>query len=271
VLVPAQLEAMIAHPRWAGADLASLRTISTGSTLVPERLTHAVHARGIPLIQVWGATETAPIAACLHADEALRKAGSTGRAAAGCELRVVDADGRDVAPGASGEILVRGRNVMRGYWRSGEASARALAGGWYHSGDSGHVDAEGFLTIDGRLRDMIISGGENISPAEIERVLLACPDIAEAAVVGRPDARWGEAVVAVVAPAPGATLTRERVLALCSGRLARFKHPKDVLVIAALPRTALGKVRKEALRQLVGAPPGAEPGALTTAHQERIE
>ena len=271
VLVPAQLEAMIAHPRWAGADLASLRTISTGSTLVPERLTHAVHARGIPLIQVWGATETAPIAACLHADEALRKAGSTGRAAAGCELRVVDADGRDVAPGASGEILVRGRNVMRGYWRGGEASARALAGGWYHSGDSGHVDAEGFLTIDGRLRDMIISGGENISPAEIERVLLACPDIAEAAVVGRPDARWGEAVVAVVAPAPGATLTRERVLALCSGRLARFKHPKDVLVIAALPRTALGKVRKEALRQLVGAPPGAEPGALTTAHQERIE
>ena len=253
VLVPAQLEALIAHPRWASADLSSLRTISTGSTFVPKRLIDAVHARGVPLIQVWGATETAPIAACLHADEARAKAGSTGRAAAGCELRIVDAAGRDVAPGASGEILVRGRNVMSGYWREPRMSAEALQGGWFHSGDSGHFDAEGFLTIDGRLKDMIISGGENVSPAEVEAALLACADIAEAAVVGRPDARWGEAVVAVVAPKPGATLTRERVLAIIDARLARFKQPKDVLIVDALPRTALGKVRKEEVRQLVAA------------------
>jgi len=265
VLVPAQLEAMIAHPRWRNADFSSLRMISTGSTMVPERLIRAVHARGVPLILVWGATETAPIAACLHAEDAVRKAGSTGRAAAGCELRIVGADGRDAAPGASGEILVRGRNVMSGYWRDPQGTAKALAGGWYHSGDGGHFDAEGYLTIDGRLKDMIISGGENVSPAEVEGVLLACPDIAEAAVVGRPDARWGEIVVAVVAPRPGATLQRERVLALFDGRLARFKHPKEVLVVDALPRTALGKVRKEDVRQLVARPEQA------ATREERIE
>ena len=266
VLVPAQLEAMIAHPRWATADLASLRMISTGSTLVPDRLIRAVHARGVPLILVWGATETAPIAACLHVEDAMRKAGTTGRAAAGCELRVVDAAGCDVAAGASGEILVRGRNVMSGYWHDETASANALAGGWFHSGDSGHFDADGFLTIDGRLKDMIITGGENVSPAEVEAVLFECPDIAEAAVIGRPDVRWGEAVVAVVAPAPGATLTRERVLALFGDRLARFKHPKDVLVVDALPRTALGKVRKEDVRRLVA----SRLAALATTNEERI-
>ena len=268
VLVPAQLETMTAHPRWATADLSSLRMISTGSTLVPERLIRAVHARGVPLVLVWGATETAPIAACLQAGDAMRKAGSTGRAAAGCELRIVDAAGRDVAPGASGEILVRGRNVMSGYWHDETASANALADGWFHSSDSGHFDAEGFLTIDGRLKDMIITGGENVSPAEVEAVLFECPDIAEAAVVGRPDVRWGEAVVAVVAPAPGATLTRERVLALFGDRLARFKHPKDVLVVDALPRTALGKVRKDDVRRLVANRLAAV--ATTTTNQERI-
>lgn len=251
VLVPAQLEALMAHPRWAGADLSSLRMLSTGSTLVPERLIRAVHARGIPLVQVWGATETAPIAACLHADEAVGHAGAAGRAALGCELRIVDVEGRDQPAGRSGEILVRSASLMSGYWRDPAATATALAGGWYHSGDSGHLDAEGYLTIDGRLKDMIISGGENVSPAEVEGVLLGSPDIAEAAVVGRPDARWGEAVVAVVAPAPGAAPTREHVLALFQGRLARFKHPKHVLFVDALPRTALGKVRKEDVRRLV--------------------
>ncbi|MDP1648506.1 MAG: AMP-binding protein [Rubrivivax sp.] len=266
VLVPAQLDAMIAHPRWAHADLSSLRMISTGSTMVPERLIRTVHARGVPLVLVWGATETAPIAACLHADEAMRKVGSTGRAAAGCELRIVDAAGRDAAPGSSGEILVRGRTVMSGYWRDAPATARALAGGWYHSGDSGHFDDDGYLHVDGRLKDMIISGGENVSPAEVEAVLLECPAVAEAAVVGRADERWGEAVVAVVTAAPGATLTAERVMALFDGRLARFKQPKQVFVVDALPRTALGKVRKEEVRQLV-----ARLGAAAPIHVGRIE
>ncbi len=265
VLVPAQLDAMLAHPRWPTADLSSLRMIATGSTQVPLRLVAAVHERGVPLVQVWGATETAPIAACLHAHEALRKAGSTGRAARHCTLRVVGPDGEDVAPGVPGEVWVRGANLMSGYWDDPQASAAALAGGWFHSGDLGHLDPEGFLTIDGRLKDLIISGGENISPAEVEAVLLDCPDIAEAAVVGRADARWGEIVVAVVAPAPGATLERERVLALFEGRLARFKHPKEVVFVSALPRTAIGKVRKEDVRRLVERLAGA-----AATNEERV-
>lgn len=252
VLVPAQLDAMIAHPRWAGADFSSLRMIATGSTLVPQRIIRAVHERGVPLVQVWGATETAPIAACLHADEAMPRAGTTGRAARHCQLRIADPSGEEVPVGSAGEVWVRGANVMSGYWKDPEASARALAGGWFHSGDLGHLDADGFLTIDGRLKDMIISGGENVSPAEVEGVLLDAPEIAEAAVVGRPDARWGEVVVAVVAPRPGRTIDRARVLALFEGRLARFKHPKEVFFVTELPRTALGKVSKEDVRQLVG-------------------
>jgi fatty-acyl-CoA synthase len=253
VLVPAQLDAMLAHPRWPDTDLASLRMVTTGSTQVPARIIRGVHARGVPLVQVWGATETSPIAACLHAGEAIAKAGSTGRAARHCELRIADVAGHALPAGVPGEVWVRGANVMSGYWNDPEASARALADGWFHSGDLGHLDEAGFLTIDGRLKDMIISGGENVSPAEVEAVLLDCPDIAEAAVVGRSDSRWGEVVVAVVAPAAGATLERDRVLALFDGRLARFKIPKDVIVVDALPRSALGKVRKEDVRQLVAA------------------
>jgi fatty-acyl-CoA synthase len=167
VLVPAQLDAMMASPRWRSADLTSLRMITTGSTLVPMRIIRAVHERGLPLVQVWGASETAPIAACLHAQEAFGRAGSTGRAARHCQLRIAGVSGEPLPPGVSGEVWVRGANVMIGYWNDPEASARALAGGWFHSGDLGHVDSEGFLTIDGRLKDMIISGGENISPAEV--------------------------------------------------------------------------------------------------------
>jgi fatty-acyl-CoA synthase len=265
VLVPAQLDAMLASPRWTEADFSSLRMISTGSTQVPMRIIRAVHARGVPLIQVWGATETAPIAACLHADEAMRKPGSTGRAARHCELRIAGVGGEELPPGTPGEVWARGANVMSGYWDDPEASAKALAGGWFHSGDLGHLDEEGYLTIDGRLKDMIISGGENVSPAEVEAVLLDCPDIAEAAVVGRPDPRWGEVVVAVVVPAPQVALERERVLGLFEGRLARFKQPKDVIVVNALPRTAIGKVSKEDVRQLV-----ARLAAANADQEERI-
>lgn len=263
VLVPAQLTAMFAHPRWASADFASLRMITTGSTIVPEHVTAAVHARGIPLVPIYGSTETCPIAACLRPEDARRKAGSTGRAARHCALRVVDEAGADVAPGARGEVLVRGPNVMSGYWKQPEASAAALAGGWFHSGDLGHFDAEGYLWIDGRVKDMIISGGENIAPAEIENVLLECGDIAEASVVGEPDARWGEIVVAVVAPRAGGSITGERVLALLEGRVARYKHPKRVVFVDTLPKTALGKVRKDDVRRLVVGAHGATQSPST--------
>jgi fatty-acyl-CoA synthase len=251
VLVPAQLDMMMASPRWNTADFSSLRMITTGSTIVPARVTDAVHARGVPLVQIYGSTETCPIAVCMKAKDAMRKPGSTGKAAAHCEMRIVDDAGKDVAPGATGEILVRGPNLMTGYWNALRETAATLVDGWFHSGDMGHLDAEGYLYVDGRRKEMIISGGENIYPAEIENVLAECPDIAEASVIGRPDERWGEVVVAVVAAKAGRTLTPASVLQLLEGRIARFKHPKQVVFVGELPKTALGKIRKEDVRQMV--------------------
>jgi fatty-acyl-CoA synthase len=241
----------MALPRWETADFSSLRMITTGSNVVPEYLIRAVHARGVPLVQIYGLTETCPIAAFLRPEDAVRKAGSVGRPAPGCEVRVVGPGDRELPPGERGEILIRGANVMREYWKQPRATADALAGGWFHSGDIGHFDADGFLWVDGRAKEMIISGGENIAPAEIENVLLECPDVGEVAVVGRPDASWGEVVVAVVAPKAGHSVTQERLLSMLRGRIAQYKHPKQVLVVEELPKTALGKVRKEEVRRLV--------------------
>ena len=251
VLVPAQLDMMMAHRRWAGADFSGLRMITTGSTIVPRHVINAVHAKGVPLVQVYGSTETSPIAAYLKAGDAMRKVGSTGRVALNCQLRIADSQGADVKPGTTGEILIHGDNVMSGYWQAPQATAAVLVDGWFHSGDVGHQDEEGYLYVDGRSKDMIISGGENIYPAEIENLLIECPDIAEASVIGRPDARWGETVVAVVVPKVDHTVSSEQVMKLLEGRIARFKHPREVVVVEALPKTALGKIRKEDVRKMV--------------------
>jgi len=257
LVVPAVVDMMLASPRWARTDLSSLRMMSIGSSIVPIRLIEAVHARGVPMTQVYGATETCPIAACLKRDEALRKIGSTGRAARHGRLRIVGLDGADLPAGETGEIFVQGRNVMSGYWRNPQATASAFVDGWYRSGDMGWLDDEGFLTVVGRKKEMIISGGENIYPAELENVLIECDDVAEAAVVGRSDARWGEIAVAVIVPKEGRRPEATDILRLFDGRLARYKHPKDVVFVEALPKTALGKIRKEELRQLVNHAPVA--------------
>ena len=251
VLVPAQLDMMMAHHRWTSADFSGLRMITTGSTIVPMHVIQSVHCKGVPLVQVYGSTETCPIAVCLKAGDAMRKPGSTGKEAAHCRMRIVDSLGEDVKPGVTGEILVRGDNVMLGYWNAPEATAAVLVDGWFHTGDMGHQDDEGFLFVDGRSKEMIISGGENIYPAEIENLLIESPDIAEASVIGRSDERWGEIVVAVVVPKADTTLTSEQVLKLLDGRIARYKHPKEVVVVNQLPKTALGKVRKEDVRKMV--------------------
>ncbi len=251
VLVPAQLDMMMAHRRWASADFSGLRMITTGSTIVPRHVINAVHAKGVALVQVYGSTETCPIAAYLKAEDARRKIGSTGKVARHCALRIVDADGVDLKRGETGEILVRGDNVMIGYWNAPETTKAVLVDGWFHTGDMGHQDDEGYLYVDGRSKEMIISGGENIYPAEIENLLIECPDIAEAAVIGRPDERWGEIVIAVVVPKTDCRLTSEMVLELLEGRIARYKYPKEVVVVDQLPKTALGKVRKEDVRHMV--------------------
>ncbi len=248
--VPAASLALLSHPNFADADLSSLRQVCTGSSTVPEAMIKPWHDRGIPVTQVYGMTESCPIAIALSVGDARRKVGSTGKPVAHCEARIVDDDGHDLAPGNSGEIWLRGPNIMSGYWGNEAATAEVFSDGWYHSGDVGHRDADGFYYIDDRKKDMIVSGGENIYPAELENVLADCADIAEFAVIGRPDDKWGEVPVACVVPKPGVTLTRETVLGLFEGRLARYKHPRDVVFLdGPLPRTSLGKVQKFELRE----------------------
>lgn len=251
VLVPAQLDAMMVLPRWRQADLSSLRSISTGSTIVSAALVRKVAERGIPVTPVYGSTETCPIAAYVRVRDALRKAGSTGVPALHCDLKVVDSDGAELPKGEDGEILVRGPNVAIGYWNAPRETARTFVGGWYHSGDLGHFDAEGYLHVVSRLKDMIISGGENVYPAEVEAVLRECQAVETACVLGLPDPHLGEAVVAAVVLKPGCCISEAQLLATLEGRIARYKHPRTVQFLDSLPRTGLGKVHKEALREML--------------------
>ena len=247
LLVPAMLRAILDDPAWPGTDLSSLRFINTGSSVVPRALINAVHARGVPVSQVYGATETGPVSLVLRAEDALTHAGSVGKPALHVEVRLVRADGSDAATGETGEIWVRGKNVVAGYWN--DPHNAAFADGWFHSGDVAYRDADGFYWVAGRTSELIISGGENIYPAELENILSECPLILEAAVVGEDDPQWGEVALAVVVPRPGAVLDVAAVLALFEGRIARYKHPRRVVFAVALPKTALGKVQRDLVKQ----------------------
>ena len=243
LLVPAVMRALVEHPRWASADLSSLQFINSGSQIVPRHLIDAFHARGIPVAQVYGGTETGPVSIVLKPDEAMARPGSAGRPALGVQVRL--------AP--DGEILLKAPNLMRGYHRS--ATPAFDAEGWFHTGDLAVRHDDGFYEVVGRSKDLIISGGENIHPAEIENLALAWPGVAEAAVVGLPDAQWGEVPVLVLVLQPGAEVDTEALRASFDGRLARYKHPRRVIVRDTLPRTALGKVQKANLRELLAPPP----------------
>ena len=239
LLVPATLQSVIAHPAWAETDLSSLRMLNTGSMVVPDSQIRAFHARGVPVGQIYGCTETAPIATVLLKEDAARKLGSAGKPALHCEVKLVE-----------GEIRVRGPNVMRGYWNDPAATAAALTPeGWFKTDDLARVDDSGYYWIIGRSKDVIISGGENIYPAELENVLADCPQIAEAAVIGVDDPKWGEAACACVVAKE--KMDEQTVLKLFQDRLARFKHPKRVVFVDSLPRNAMGKVQKTELKRLV--------------------
>ena len=242
------------HPDWPGADLTSLRFINTGSSTVPRSLIDAVHARGVPVAQVYGATETGPVSIVLRPEDARTKVGSAGKPALHVEVRLVKADGSACADGETGELWIRGKNVVAGYWSRAMAGidTAAFADSWFRSGDLAYQDADGFYWVAGRSKDMIISGGENIYPAEIENILADCVAIAECAVIGQDDARWGEVAVAVIVKKPGAALEESAVMQLFEGRLAPFKHPRRVLFAETLPKTALGKVKKDELRASLG-------------------
>ena len=239
LLVPAVMKALIDHPRWASANLSSLAYVNSGSQIVPRALIDAFHARGVPVAQVYGSTETGPVSVVLKPEEALDHPGMVGRPALGVHLRLAE----------DGEILLKAPNLLRCYHRSSEPTFDDQ--GWFHTGDLALQHADGLLEVVGRSKELIISGGENIHPAEIEQLAQAWPGVAECAVVGLPDERWGEVPVLAVVAHQGAELDTQALLARLATQLARFKLPRQVRVVDALPKTALGKVQRMALvRQL---------------------
>jgi fatty-acyl-CoA synthase len=248
--VPAMLLFISQHPDFEVADMSSLRVILCGGAPVPEPLLRLYNARGVPLNQGYGLTETSPSGTFLGNDFALAKLGSAGKPQFFVDLRIVGEDGRTpLGPGLRGEVIMRGPNIMRGYWNKPEATAAAIdPEGWFHSGDIGYLDDDGFLYICDRLKDMIISGGENIYPAEIEAVLYDHPAIAEVAVFGEPSERWGESVTAAAALKPGANLDLDELRDWATERLARYKLPTRLEIVDALPRNPAGKVLKFELR-----------------------
>ncbi|MGB8397885.1 class I adenylate-forming enzyme family protein [Bradyrhizobium sp.] len=250
VLVPATIQAVTEHPDWAATDLSSLRAVSTGSTIVPPHLIERFVARGVPVLQVYGSTETCPIAVYTRLGGDLSRVGSTGLPGLCCEATVIDDAGAELPPNTPGEIAVRGPNVFCEYWGNEEATREALHDGWYRTGDIGRRDADGYFWVHDRKKNLIISGGENIYPAEVERVLLEHPDVAECGVIGRPDPRWDEVPVAYVIRRTGGLVAAEDLKAHALTQLARFKVPRDIVFVDDLPRTALGKVQHFMLRQL---------------------
>lgn len=249
-LVPAMINALMTHPAWLATSLSSLRSITTGSTDVPRAMIEAIHERAVPVIQIYGSTETGPVAIYQRADEAMATVGAIGRAGLHTEVRLVDAQGAEVADGSDGEILVRGPHIANGYWDATSGQAVAFADGWFASGDVATRDSDGLYWFRDRIKHLIISGGENIYPAELERILNASSHLQEAAVVGRPDARWGEVPVVVAVPS-SAVVTEHDILQCFADRIARYKHPHAVVFVDALPRTALGKVDLGRLRDLL--------------------
>ncbi len=246
VMVPATMRAVLDHPDWGSANLSSLRMVVAGSSVVPRGLIDDFHARNIPVGQVYGATETGPVSIYLRRDDAMRAPGAAGRAGLHVQVRLVDTHGCDVAASAVCEIWIRAPNLMQGYWQ--EPDHPSFQQGWFHSGDLARQDADGFYWVVGRSTDLIISGGENIYPAEIENLLAASVDIAEVAVIGMKDPTWGEVAVAVVVPVAGAQLTAHDVLQRLEGHIARFKMPRRIVFRSSLPKTALGKVQKPLLQ-----------------------
>ena len=249
---PAMFLFMSQDAAFGAADLSSVRTLLCGAAPVPEALIELYSSRNIDFCQGYGLTETAPFASFLTPEWIRRKPGSAGQPPLYSEARIVDGDNKPLPAGARGEICLRGPNIMKGYWNRPDATAETIDGeGWLHSGDVGYFDEDGFLFVCDRLKDMVISGGENVYPAEVEGVLYRHDSIAEVAVIGLPDDTWGEAVTAVVALHEGSELTLESLRDYARGSLAGYKLPLRLHIVDALPRNPAGKVLKFVLRELL--------------------
>ncbi len=247
--VPAVYQALAAHPEFASTNFGHVRSWASGGAPLPEPLLRVFLARGARVCAGYGMTETGPTLCLMDPANVETRIGASGKAQTLSQVRIVDTQGRDVPTGLSGEVLVKGANVTPGYWHDDAATRAAFtADGWLKTGDVGRLDADGYVTIVDRIKDMFISGGENVYPAEVEHALLAHPEVQEAAVIGVSDERWGEVGRAFVVPRADARPEPERLRAFCRERVAGYKVPKTILVVADLPRTAAGKVQKHLLR-----------------------
>jgi fatty-acyl-CoA synthase len=247
--VPAIYQFMAQHPLFEGADFSRLVICGVGGAPMPVPLLKVWEARGVALQQGYGMTETSPAVLTLDREDAARKAGSAGKPVLHTEVRIVRPDGSDADVGELGELWVKGPNITPGYWNRPDANASSFTDGWLHTGDASRIDEEGFYYIVDRWKDMYISGGENVYPAEVENVLHQLSAIAEAAVIGIPDPQWGEVGMAIVAIKPGQSVTEAEIAAHCAANLARFKCPRLIRFVDALPRNATGKIHKPTLRK----------------------
>ena len=250
--VPANYLFMSQHPNFAATDFSHLSCSGVGGAPTPVPLLETYKAKGLALQQGYGMTETSPTVTVQDAEMAFAKPGSAGKLAMNAEARIVDEDGVDVPAGETGELWVKGPNITPGYWNRPEANATTITDGWLHTGDACRIDADGHFYVVDRWKDMYISGGENVYPAEIESTLFKMPEIADLAIIGVPDDRWDEVGCAVVVVAPGNTLTADDVILFCQDKLARYKIPKHVIFREELPRNATGKVLKRVLKGEIG-------------------
>ena len=257
---PVMTRALAAHSAWAAADLSSLTTVYTGSTGIRRADVEPWRAKNVPIVQGYGMAE-APGIAVTPGGARPGKVLAGGKPTLFHQVRVVDADEHDVPSGEPGEIWARGPTMMLGYWENTEANRQAFNGNWFRTGDVGVLDEDGYLRVIGRLKDVIVVGTSNVYPSDLEAVLADCPQIRDVAVVGGPDAELGEVPVACVVPADGAKLSAGQVLALFPGRLAAYKHPRQVIFLESLPRNEAGKVQKAVLRELAR---GGAPGPLVS-------
>ena len=242
--------ALLRHPDFDRTDLSSLKKGYYGASIMPVEIIKEILTRipGIRLFNFYGQTEMAPVATVLKPDDQMRKLGSAGRPALNVETCVVDEEDRPVPVGTVGEIVHRGPHVTLGYWKNPEKTAEAFRNGWFHSGDLGVMDEEGYLTVVDRKKDMIKTGGENVASREVEEMVFTHPAVSEVAVFGVPHPKWIEAVMAVVVPRAGHSLTADEILRFCRERMAGYKAPKLVEVVDQLPKNASGKILKRDLR-----------------------
>ena len=247
--VPVMFQLLTRTEEWEKADFSHIHFFIAGGAPMPLPVIRKYQEeKGIFFAQGYGMTETFRLTS-LDLEDSIRKAGSVGKEVLHVVLRIVDEQDRDVAPGEAGEIIVKGPNVFAGYWKKPAETEEAMRGGWFHTGDMGQRDEEGFITIVGRKVEMIISSGENIYPAEVERVIQALPEVREAAVVGMPDRKKGEVVAAFVLLKEGAQLTEEALLAAIRDRIALFKLPKKVVFVEDFPRNSAGKILKKEMKE----------------------